>query len=288
MCRPSARTAHNLSHVDLSAVIFVVLALAWALYLIPTALKHHDEVARTRSIDRFSNAMRVLARREPVNSRDTRLVVTPPRARNRMLVPTHSVAVALAEPAPAPAPKVTPAQRASARAAARRRRWMLLLLFLAVGGVAAAAYLGYLQWWTVGIPGGLVPAYLVLCRVLVRRERRARALRSAAPAVEKAPPGRRPAARVQAPYGTPAPAPEPRASEAPPAERNALWDPLPMTLPTYVAKPRVSRTVQTIDLSEPGSWSSGRSVADSRLVEEAAAAREAAAEETEAQRAVGS
>ena len=57
----------------------MVLAVAWAVYLIPKALKHHDEVARTRSIDRFSTAMRVLARREPVNRRDARLVVTPAR-----------------------------------------------------------------------------------------------------------------------------------------------------------------------------------------------------------------
>src|SRR6185436_18203340 len=66
--------------VDLSGIIFVVLAVAWAVYLIPKALRHHDEVARTRSIDRFSTAMRVLARREPVNRRDARLVVSPARA----------------------------------------------------------------------------------------------------------------------------------------------------------------------------------------------------------------
>ena len=57
-----------------------MLAVAWAVYLIPKAIRHHDEVARTRSIDRFSTAMRVLARREPVNRRDARLVVVPGRA----------------------------------------------------------------------------------------------------------------------------------------------------------------------------------------------------------------
>ncbi|HEY0774721.1 MAG TPA: hypothetical protein VGD51_11605, partial [Nocardioidaceae bacterium] len=63
--------------MDLSGIIFVVLAVAWAVYLVPKALKHHDEVARTRSVDRFSTAMRVLARREPVDNRNARLVVTP-------------------------------------------------------------------------------------------------------------------------------------------------------------------------------------------------------------------
>ena len=65
-----------------------MLAVAWAVYLIPKALKHHDEVARTRSIDRFSTAMRVLARREPVSRRDARLDVTPARSADNPRVVT--------------------------------------------------------------------------------------------------------------------------------------------------------------------------------------------------------
>jgi len=71
----------------------------------------------------------------------------------------------------------------------------------------------------------------------------------------------------------------------------SLWDPLPMTLPTYVTKPKARRTVRTIDLNEPDTWTSGRSEADSRLVAETAAqAAEVGAEELEIeqQRAVGS
>lgn len=37
----------------------------------------------------------------------------------------------------------------------------------------------------------------------------------------------------------------------------ALWDPLPVTVPTYVTKPRAGRTVRTIDFSQPGTWTSG-------------------------------
>lgn len=48
--------------------------MAWAAYLIPLALKHHDEDARSRAVDRFSHRLRVLARREPVDSRTARLV----------------------------------------------------------------------------------------------------------------------------------------------------------------------------------------------------------------------
>ena len=50
--------------MDLSALIFVALAVAWAVYLVPKALKHHDEDARSRTVDRFSHTVRVLAPRE--------------------------------------------------------------------------------------------------------------------------------------------------------------------------------------------------------------------------------
>src|SRR5687767_15606571 len=87
--------------VDLSALIFVALAVAWAVYLIPKALKHHDEVVRSRSVEKFSHTMRVLARREPVDRRSARLVVAPIRAALRPPVETKAhVAV---EPVAAPA-----------------------------------------------------------------------------------------------------------------------------------------------------------------------------------------
>ena len=102
--RPAVRVvAPNLWHVDLSALIFVALAVAWAVYLIPKALEHHDEVVRSRSVDRFSHTMRVLARREPVDRRNARLVVQPtpgPRPRRR-----RGGAGGRAEAAPAVAPR---------------------------------------------------------------------------------------------------------------------------------------------------------------------------------------
>ena len=41
------------------------------------------------------------------------------------------------------------------------------------------------------------------------------------------------------------------------ASGEPLWDPLPVTVPTYVTKPRAGRTVRTIDFSQPGTWTSG-------------------------------
>jgi hypothetical protein len=69
-----------------------------------------------------------------------------------------------------------------------------------------------------------------------------------------------------------------------------LWDPLPVTLPTYVTKPQARRTVRTIDLGEPGTWTSGHTAEDTRIAAQAEAddAQTAAAEKAEAHRAVGS
>ena len=55
-----------------------------------------------------------------------------------------------------------------------------------------------------------------------------------------------------------------------------LWDPLPVTLPTYVTKPAATRrTVRTIDLGEPGAWTSGRTEESAGIAREADAAAKA-------------
>jgi hypothetical protein len=51
------------------------------------------------------------------------------------------------------------------------------------------------------------------------------------------------------------------------ADDGSLWDPLPMTLPTYVSKARARRTVRTIELT--GMQSSGHDDSDSALAREA-------------------
>lgn len=291
----------------------MVLAVAWAVYLVPKALKHHDEVARTRSVDRFSTAMRVLARREPVDNRNARLVVTPARPTDRVVVPAR------------PQPSVT-ARRAAARAAARRRRHVLFVLLGVDLVVTALAAFAVVPWWSVAIPAGLTLLFLVLARAQVRRENDAQWTPSAvatrmheaaepasgeqsAPAPEQVAPRR--AIRVEAPYGTPRYAEHDEdfsdsedtvqiamselqtvAVSVETVDGGSLWDPLPVTLPTYVNKARAARTVRTIDLSAPGTWTSGRDEADTALVEQTVAAETVQVEEetveAEQRRAVGS
>jgi len=290
-----------------------VLAVAWAVYLIPKAIKHHDEVARTRSIDRFSTAMRVLARREPVSRRDARLVVVPGRTADNPRVvtpPTRTASTAVPEHV-----RRAAAGRA-ARAAARRRRRILGFLVLSTLVVVGLAAFALVPWWSVAIPAGLTVLYLVLCRTQVRRERDAAwdaDLASSVAELDDAEPARRSAVRVEASYGVARPAilneqgfaevdgeedtvaievPVLDAVLVPTADGGSLWDPLPVTLPTYVSKPKARRTVRTIDLNEPGTWTSGHTEEDSRLVADAAPADAGSAADDEGfeerQRAVGS
>jgi hypothetical protein len=264
--------------VELSGLIFVALAVAWAAYLIPKALHHHEEVVRSRSVDRFSHRMRVLARREPVNGRNARLVVSPGRPAAPPMVTTKG-----------PAPTMTGARReAIARATRRRRRVLGLILFanVAVGTVAAFSLI---YWWYAAIPAGVLVAWLVACRLMVRRERGIRRTRrtrrrAAAPAED--------AAAVETSYvDGDSPVEDTMATAVPvdaPADP-AVWDPLPVTLPTYVTKAAATRrTVRTIDIDSTGVWSSGRSEADSALAREADEAdRAARRDDGKGRRAVG-
>lgn len=263
--------------MDLSALLFVALAVAWAVYLVPKALKHHDDVVRSRSVDRFSHTMRVLARREPVDRRSTRLVVSPGRAPSPPVVTTKAHTIS-------PEPPATQPAHESARHAARRRRRVLgtvLVGLLATIGVAGS---GVISWWWVAAPATLLVAWLVACRLMVRHERNQRFDSSI---------GRpdRPA-DLEGPAAAAAEAPAVAlddTSQTPAVTDPDLWDPVPVTLPTYVTAPAAARrTVRTIDLDSTGVWTSGRSEADTALAREAEEAERARRAQAEAHRATGS
>ena len=310
--------------MDLSALIFVALAVAWAVYLIPKALKHHDEVVRSRSVEKFSHTMRILARREPVDRRNARLVVSPIRAVLRP--PVETKAHAPVEPVVAatvttdvtrtvtssvsapPARTSSPqAERASARRAAKRRRNVLALIGLANAVVIGLAAASVIAWSWVAVPAGVLVAWLVACRVSVRAERRQRDARNALeigfpPLVDDDRDD-----ELDLTGEMPVTPPQPRTPAAPvvpsedaPVETPAVldepavqpvvggWDMVPTTLPTYVGKPAAQRrTVSTIDLDSTGVWSSGRNDEDSALARSAEQSAKSARDADDARRASG-
>jgi hypothetical protein len=263
--------------VDPSALIFVALAVAWAAYLIPQALRHHEDAVRSRSVDRFSRTMRVLARREPVSRRDARLVVSPGRAPSAPIVTTKHTS--------ARTPTARAASRETAQRAARRRRRVLGLIVVSLLATIGVAAYGPIQWWYVAVPAGLLMAWLVACRLMVRGERGRRTTRpvtGSPETVHVAGAGSDVDEAIDELEDT---------TQTPAITDPSLWDPMPVTLPTYVSAPAAQRSVRTIDLDSTGVWTSGRTEADTVIARQAELderARRDAAHAEQQRRATGS
>ncbi|RLV47471.1 hypothetical protein D9V37_14835 [Nocardioides mangrovicus] len=262
--------------MDLSALIFVVLAVAWAGYLLPRALRRHEELAASRPLDSFSDTMRVLER-TPATMKALR---TPPPASVTARVEVERALTRADKKAKHDAlrTEARPVPASTTYAATVRRRRVLLVLLAVTALVAGAAGLGHVPWLSVVVPVVLVLGWLVLCRLMVRQT----PARAAAPA--PAPVATSATAPVADPAATPTAEPSYPVAHSVTASDletdGSLWDPLPLTLPTYVSKPAARRTVRTIDLTQV--TSSGHDAGDSRLAREAAAAAAAKkAEDTE-------
>lgn len=263
--------------MDPSALIFVALAVAWCAYLLPTAMKHRDEVQRTRSVERFSHRMRVLARRVPTSSRDARLVVTPNRPKSRPVVetkpaprPADRVNSPVSSPIPSPeaSPTMVAARRKAAAAATRRRRNVLSVILLGLVVVTGLSLGGLFSPWWITAPGAVLVAWLVACRVMVKSENRAtdRLLGPARTSQARRDTRNEETVAMAAVGGDPLPADPADAEETPADDDPSRWDMVPVTLPTYVSKPAAQRrTVQTIDLESTGVWTSGRTEIDAAL-----------------------
>jgi len=221
-----------------SGLILLVIVGAWLAVLVPMALRSHDSAASLPSVDRFSDAMRVLSRREE-RREERRAVVMPPRPALEVDLPA--------------APTV----------AERRRRTLLVLLGTALLTLGLSLF---------GVP--LMGALNVLCDLLLvgfvvhlrrqavlkaqRAERqRARRTRAAEPEARPQPrvagiPDRMP--RRPEALGIALPAPAARYDDATVAV-DSSWSPVPVPPPTYVGKPAApARPPRVLDLTKPGEW----------------------------------
>lgn len=261
--------------MDSSGLIFVALAIAWAVYLIPKAMRYTDAEKRSRPVDRFSDRMRVLARSGADSTSGT--ASTSPAAGRTAARPAAQAQVQRPELSPAQ----LRARRAAHRKATKRRRNVLSVILVSLIAVAVMAGMSLFTWWYVAIPGAVLVGWLTLCRVMVKGERAGmRPQPVVAPSdlddVEDElvhPDEFAVAVNAQGFDEVSDKAITSVLADASAESRQGLWDPVPMTLPTYVDKaPAKKRTVAQIDLDSTGVWSSGRSEVDSALAREADAA----------------
>ena len=220
----------------MSAVIYAAIVVMWAVVLVPMWLRRHDAATESRSVDRFSTAMRTLSRRT-TSGPGRRYVVMPRRSEGGVSV---HVSGAAAPPAPAPkAAKPAPARRPRTRTSlvARRRRLMLGLLGLTFFTMLLAA-VGVMSWALQVVFDVILIAFCIHLRAQVKRSAavaRQRSRRAAA-----APTPRRPVSRPAAPARPRRPAASSPTVDEPleaTGTDDDTWQPVPVPRPTYTLKP---------------------------------------------------
>lgn len=238
-----------------SGLILLVIVGAWLAVLVPMALRSHEANSSLGTVDKFHDAMRVLARRDAMARITQAPTVTSPVADERPVL-------SLAE---------------------RRRR--VLLVLVATAGLLLLGAVAVSRWLLLPhlVVDGLAVAYVVHLRSAAQREARRRAVRREqraatrlaaaralpAPAVATSAlqaavvrdrrrdvpahvagiPAQMPARHVVDPAARPlalVPRPDPV------RPRGALgdsWSPVPVPVPTYVTAPKARRRV--INLTRP-------------------------------------
>lgn len=158
-----------------TGILYAVIVVAWAAYLVPLIRSHRRESAPARSVDAFATSMRVLGKRTSAR----------PGASGRVTGPAPRTAAARARAEEAQTMAAQSARgafeqaRLGRRRAARRRRTTLLVLLAATVTMAVLAYVGLVPWWSVAVPGGLAAVFLGASALAVRRMRPLRAPRTA-------------------------------------------------------------------------------------------------------------
>jgi hypothetical protein len=229
--------------VGTTGVIFAAIAIAWLAYLVPHFVRGRDGdddlLDDSDPADRFSDSMRIVRHgTAPLLDQDLEEIasfeVSTPQTRRAA---------------------VSDLRRQERLAAARRRR--VLLGLLAGLSVAIGLYGAHLvPWWSTAIPGGLLLIFILVARISVRSMRKGLDARYRDICHGSDESTIFLSRKDFAVSGGNVHSASGRAKSA--ATPGTLWDPIPITLPTYVSKPLAPRTVRTIDLSGPGGSTSAR------------------------------
>lgn len=228
MSRKAGRGQYG-SDVGTTGLIFAAIAALWLMYLVPYFLHHRgdDRVEESAVQIPFTPSVTIvrsgtsLAEADPGTSAE----VSTPLTRRAQLRELHLCDL---------------------QAAQRRRRVLIFLLLVQVivGGLAVVGIGG---WWGAVIPAGLIVVFLIVARFSVRAMRADLAARAAS--IRDCADEQTVAISLTA---------EDIAEHEHSIELSipvtavaSLWDPIPITRPTYVSTPLAPRTVRTIDLSAP-------------------------------------
>ncbi len=212
----------------LAGIVISVVVLVSLAFGLPWLAAHRDEpdTVDEDPIQRFSDSMRILRRDVIDYQEEAETEVSTPLSRKAEINELRLVA----------------------RSAAKRRARVGAFLLVTALGLGVASFVDVLVWWAGLVPLGVLLVFAVVARFSVRAMHRSFDAR---------------AKRVRDGYGDEEdtttidldaeqePSVEIRVDLSAPSTTGALWDPIPVTAPTYVSQPLVPRTVRTIDLSAP-------------------------------------
>jgi hypothetical protein len=254
--------------VQPSSLIFLVVIAIWATYLLQHWVRRREHLATARSVDRFSEAMRVLERRRPLPEAD----LSAPRARSYAISParpsrpevvvkrTAQSTTPTVAARPEAAVRLTRVFRALAGVSLRRARGLSLLVSLSLAVVISPlAGLSVLPWWSALVAVAVLAADFAWLRHAAVAERASRRATASARRAGAGMPGsetpaatdlRLPAPRqarfvvgsdpvVVSPVVDAVEVSEP--SQSPAEADPSSWSPVPVPPPTYTLKAKAER-----------------------------------------------
>jgi len=181
-----------------SSLIFLVIIAVWAVYFVQYWVRRREHLATARSVDQFSESMRVLERRSPLPASN----LSTPQPRSYAVTPARAarpqVLVKRADTAPTtPTPSTAPlvedeATTPRALPTARRTRAVIMLgALVTVVVVGALVAVSVVPLYVVAVPVLAVGGALAWSRADAQAQRRARlaARQAARQATRRAAPG---------------------------------------------------------------------------------------------------
>ena len=211
----------------LAGIVIVVVVIAGLAFGLPWLAVHRDipDSIDGDPSERFSESMRIMHHEVAVQAESEDVVeVSTPLTRRAELTELRLHAATAA--------------RRRGRLAAGLGVLVLLLGLLAIAGV--------LPVWPVTVTAGGLIIFLGVARFSVRSMQRSFDARA-----ERVHDGYGEEETAVIDLGHDEESMEISVDLSAPRHAGALWDPIPVTAPTYVSKPLVPRTVRTIDLSAP-------------------------------------